>query len=509
MGVLSVAICTKKGKLLLCRNEEDISRTLVEDCVKSLSSLIKEDQQHTYVEHNNFRLNYLPMDTLYILTISTKRSNILEDIEIVRTLQNVVTQVLASSISEATICEQAIDLILAIDDVISLGYRNICSESMVISALQMDSANEKMHVLMEANQKANAKIEMNNYIKNKKKGKLEEGYGGAGSESLNLPKMEATTGGGNDSKEDIFPSSYGNNYEDDDLESNKKSTIRGKKVMTLGKKKEKAKQDKKKQNLELKKELKNDQHTPSFNPLDAGVTFTLSERVSCELDKEGKASSFLVKGELAFVINNPDKKRIAVKVDKSKATDVKLKVPPSFDKNAWAEAGVLVPKNDKLSLVTGSKIPAIKYSISKIKGSFSPINLTIWLSEGSLTLEVEFNQQQTWIKELKNLKIKFITGDSEPEVESKENSAFAYDDSEEKCVWSIPLLSSAVSDANIELSLSEEVSEDVIFPMIISFDLKQPFIPLTIEGCKCLDTEEDVKFEQKFDLQTENFTVTN
>jgi hypothetical protein len=37
--------------------------------------------------------------------------------------------------TEAQVCDNSIDLILAIDDVISLGFRNICSESMVLAAL--------------------------------------------------------------------------------------------------------------------------------------------------------------------------------------------------------------------------------------------------------------------------------------------------------------------------------------------------------------------------------------
>ena len=121
MGVISVAIATKAGKLLLYYTFEDVSRTQVEDCVKNLPSLIKEDQQHTYVEHGKFRLNFLPLNGLYLLTMSTKRSNILEDVEIVRTMQNVANQVLSGNITQENVCNNAIDLIMAFDDVVSLG----------------------------------------------------------------------------------------------------------------------------------------------------------------------------------------------------------------------------------------------------------------------------------------------------------------------------------------------------------------------------------------------------
>jgi len=129
MVVLAVAISTKEGKMLVSRHFGDISKSKVEDCVKNLPKLINSEQQHTYVEHNNLRLIYLPFNNMYLQVISERNSNILEDIEILRQLHSINLQILTEGQDEKNVCENAIDIILAIDDIITSGNRNSISQN--------------------------------------------------------------------------------------------------------------------------------------------------------------------------------------------------------------------------------------------------------------------------------------------------------------------------------------------------------------------------------------------
>jgi hypothetical protein len=169
MVVLSVALGSKKGKLYLARDQTEISRTLVEDCIASLPQLIRPGQEHTFVEHNNLRLNYIPLNDIYIVTICDRLSNILEDVEIVRALKVVIIEVLGQDISESSICEKALEIIFVIDDVISLGFRNSCNEGFIYNSLKMESANEKMHDLMEKTKEQKVKEEVKKFLKESKK----------------------------------------------------------------------------------------------------------------------------------------------------------------------------------------------------------------------------------------------------------------------------------------------------------------------------------------------------
>ena len=59
---------------------------------------------------------------LYLLLVTNKASNILEDLETLRLLSKVTPEYVAS-LDEEAICRAAFDLLFAFDEVISLGYK--------------------------------------------------------------------------------------------------------------------------------------------------------------------------------------------------------------------------------------------------------------------------------------------------------------------------------------------------------------------------------------------------
>lgn len=193
MVVLAVAISTKEGKMLLSRHCGDISKSKVEDCVKNLPKLINVEQQHTFVEHNNLRIIYLPFNTLYLQVISEKNSNIIEDIEILRQLHSIILQCLTEGQDEAQVCDNAIDIILAIDDIITNGNRNSISQSLVLAAISMESNNEKMHDLVMKNREQVAKEKAYEYLHKLESNKIanSETLEGMGADSMGDKKKNA------------------------------------------------------------------------------------------------------------------------------------------------------------------------------------------------------------------------------------------------------------------------------------------------------------------------------
>jgi len=63
------------------------------------------------------------------LLVTKKNSNILEDQETLRFLYKILQEVCNAGITEKNIQEKAFDILLAFDDVISLGYRESVSLS--------------------------------------------------------------------------------------------------------------------------------------------------------------------------------------------------------------------------------------------------------------------------------------------------------------------------------------------------------------------------------------------
>lgn len=79
MVILTVGICNKNGQLILARQFEGMTKNTVEDIYLSFPKLLKADQQHTYVQSDKYTFLYIPIEGLYLVTVSSRNSNIIED----------------------------------------------------------------------------------------------------------------------------------------------------------------------------------------------------------------------------------------------------------------------------------------------------------------------------------------------------------------------------------------------------------------------------------------------
>jgi hypothetical protein len=89
MTVISASICTKHGKILIARQFIPITKLKLEEYMANFPKLIEQsaEKQCTFIETDNIRYVYQPMDKLFLVLITTKSSNIIEDIEVIRQMQ--------------------------------------------------------------------------------------------------------------------------------------------------------------------------------------------------------------------------------------------------------------------------------------------------------------------------------------------------------------------------------------------------------------------------------------
>lgn len=64
-----------------------------------------------------------------MMLITKKNSNIIEDLETIRLLYKLITEMCPHGVNEQNILRNAFEIILAFDDVISFGYRESVSVS--------------------------------------------------------------------------------------------------------------------------------------------------------------------------------------------------------------------------------------------------------------------------------------------------------------------------------------------------------------------------------------------
>ncbi|KAI1301798.1 Coatomer subunit delta [Halotydeus destructor] len=142
-----------------------MSRSRIEGLLTAFSKLITKDKQHTFIETDSVRYVYQAlMDKLYCVLITTKTSNILEDLETLRLFVRVINEYTSaqnkSSSDEQAILDNAFTLIFAFDEIVALGYRESVNMSQVRTFVEMDSHEERVYLAVRQTQEREAKQKM-------------------------------------------------------------------------------------------------------------------------------------------------------------------------------------------------------------------------------------------------------------------------------------------------------------------------------------------------------------
>lgn len=104
------------------------------------------------------------MDKLYCVLITTKTSNILEDLETLRLFVRVINEYTTTSgkntSDEQAILDNAFTLLFAFDEIVALGYRENVNMSQVRTFIEMDSHEERVFEAVRKTQERDAKQKM-------------------------------------------------------------------------------------------------------------------------------------------------------------------------------------------------------------------------------------------------------------------------------------------------------------------------------------------------------------
>ena len=99
-----------------------------------------------------------PQQGLYLLLVTNKASNILEDLETLRLLSKVLPEYVLPPVDEESIGAAAFDLLSAFDEVISLGYKENVTVGQVKQNTEMESHEEKLHKMIIASKVSDTKV---------------------------------------------------------------------------------------------------------------------------------------------------------------------------------------------------------------------------------------------------------------------------------------------------------------------------------------------------------------
>jgi coatomer subunit delta len=148
-----------------------MSKSQIEALLTSFPSLTNLRTQHTSVETKTVRYVYQPLDELYMVLITTKGSNILQDIDTLHLFAQVVTFICNNNLDEREVIRNAFELISAFDEVITMGYRETLTLPQIKNILEMESQEEKIQDII--SRVRNTSISADSRTRNKRQVKSE------------------------------------------------------------------------------------------------------------------------------------------------------------------------------------------------------------------------------------------------------------------------------------------------------------------------------------------------
>lgn len=538
--VLSASVCTRQGKALVSRQFVEMNRLRVEGLLAAFPKLIGHNgkTQHTYVETDSVRYIYQPLENqMYLLLITTKSSNIVEDLGTLRLLAKVVPDV-AGGWQEQAIADHAFDLIFAMDEVLTAGgYKEEATNlSLIKSNLIMDSHEEKIHLALKQSKEEQAKEHMRKQekiIKDRKMAQLRhnlvQGGGGGGADGPSLGGMQGFGGGGpgpgaGGGWADAFnPNAQQQQQQQAPQEYNPyaalqqpQPTVDAPKVLAKSGLKlggggggmggggaNKLMMGGKKENLMAAMAAEDnlfgsaagggaagagksifDMGTAPAKPVvthSTPVSLVLEEKISVQMNREGGIESCELKGILTLTANTEAGAMAVVQVNKNVLPpSYSYATHPKVDKKPYEQSGSLSLKGDK-GFPVSRGIGILRWSYSGEDAA--PLTVNCWPEEdgaGAITVNIEMELTRKDLV-LHDVNILLPLGTTDPPVVESLDGQYKHDPRAGMMCWHFDVVDASHSSGAMEFSIPGS-DPDAFFPIHIGFRSETLLCPIQVTG---------------------------
>ncbi|AQK40422.1 Coatomer subunit delta [Zea mays] len=464
MVVLAASIVSKSGKALVSRQFVDMSRIRIEGLLAAFPKLVGTGKQHTYVETENVRYVYQPIEGLYLLLITNKQSNILEDLDTLRLLSKLVPEY-SPSLDEEGICKTAFEIIFAFDEAISLGNKENVTVQQVKQYCEMESHEEKAHKLMMQTKINETKDLMKKRANELDKMRMERGkLDKGGYSSISGPRVIEKTF----SDMSISGSGLGGLSTDMDSFASKPKGKTQKTNQFL-------------ESLKAEGEVILEDVQPSAVstrssalPSDP-VTVTIEEKLNVVVKRDGGINNFDVQGTLALQVLNDTDGFIQLQIESQDIPGLSFKTHPNINKDLFNSQQILGAKDPNRPFPSGqNETPLVKWRIQGMDESSLP------LSELSTSARVCCLSIFPCANRL-----------------DSRNSVLE---------WSILLIDQSNRSGSMEFVVPP-ADPSSFFPISVGFSASSTFSDLKVTGILPLKEGNPPKFSQRARLLTANYQV--
>ncbi|KAJ5204831.1 Clathrin adaptor mu subunit C-terminal [Penicillium cinerascens] len=513
MVVLAASICTRGGKAVLSRQFREISRSRIEALLASFPKLADSGTQHTTVEQDNVRFVYQPLDELYIVLITNRQSNILQDIDSLHLFAQ-VTASICKSLDEREITRNAFELLSAFDELVTLGYRENLSLSQIKTFLEMESHEERIQEIIERNKELEASEERKRKAKQLEMQRKEAARTGRAA-APRTPSYPVYTPPSRPSVPDTY----------DTYEAEKKKTFakpipsRGK-GMQLGKKSkatdiyEKVRGDLGPE-VEESSPLVTETSTPVQEISSARVSLTadrdpvhvtIAETISATLTREGALKSFEVKGDLQLRITDPSFTKLRLDLQATPTHGAQFRTHPNVDKALFTSSSAIQLKDTSKRFPANNSIGVLRWRVasSADNADILPITFTVWVNKGSDSTTVTVEYELTGSDSLRDVVVTIPYGATEPAVSSFDA---VYEVSGDSIDWNLGAVDESNPSGSFEFESTDD-DENEFFPMNVRFTKTRPFVDVDVLSASLLEMEgESTGFSKDVRSVAENFLI--
>ncbi|XP_074285200.1 coatomer subunit delta-like [Silene latifolia] len=521
MVVLAASIISKSGKAIVSRQFVEMSRIRIEGLLAAFPKLIGTGKQHTYVETENVRYVYQPIEALYLLVVTTKQSNILEDLDTLRILSKLVPEY-AYSLDEEGISNANFQLISAFDEVISLGHRESVTVAQVKQYCEMESHEEKLHKLVIASKISETKDVMKRKANEIDKSKIEKNKSymssmGSGSLGNNFSEMSISSSNSNYGPSSALGLSTDmDSYSTKPKVSSYPSTAANAPPKGMGMKLGKSqKTNQFLESLKAEGEMIVEDVPPTLSKSKAAppptdpITLTVEEKLNVTLKRDGGLNNFDVQGTLTLQILEERDAYIQVQVESRGNRSVLFKTHPNINKELYSNENLLGLKdpNRPFPCNQGDGVGLLKWRMQSTDESVVPLTINCWPSVSGSDTYVSIEYEASSMFDLQNvvISVPLPALRDAPNVTQAEGE-WRYDSRNSILEWSIVLIDNSNRSGAMEFVVPA-VDSSTFFPISVRFTASNTFSDLKVVNILPLQGGAPPKFAQRIQLSTENYQV--
>lgn len=497
-----------------------MQRSRVEALLASFPKLADTASQHTTVEQDNVRFVYQPLDELYMVLITNRQSNILQDINTLHLFAQVVSSI-CKSLDEREIGRCAYELLSAFDEVVTLGYRENLTQSQIKTFLDMESHEERIQEIIARNKELEASEERKRKAKQlemqrkemSRAGRVGSGSMGGMPRAPNYPTY--TPPASTPSMTDSYDS-----YNAAKNQSFSKPLASRGKGMQLGKKKQTNTMFDQlgAEAAEVSAPLAG-VPTPAAQPVQPsvpaagrpsvdreGIHVTVGEAITAKLSREGAIEAFEVKGDLQLRITDPSLTQVKLDLAVGDIKGAQLNAHPKVDKAQFKNNNTIQLTDTTKGFPSNNSIQVMRWRLSAKPDDVQdpPIKFTVWTSETDAnTYSVTVEYELTGSDPLKDVTVVIPYATSEPAVSSYDA---VYEVSGDSIDWTIGDVDESNGSGSFEFE-AQASSENEFFPMQIRFTKSRPWVDVDVNSVSLLNMNQDVGFSKDVRSVAESYQI--